>query len=55
MAKRIKVTGYLYPDDMAADEVDLDDPMGLSVKGHESYSMELAMLDDLDFVLEDAE
>lgn len=52
MAKRIKVTGYLNPDDMDPDDVDLDHEMGLSSEGFDRYASQLA-LDDITFELED--
>lgn len=50
--KRIKVTGYLIPDDMDPDHVDLDHEMGLSSEGFDAYATMFA-LDDVNFELVD--
>lgn len=47
---RIKVTGYLYTEDMDAEDVDLDHEMGLSESGHMKYMRLLGELDDIEFV-----
>ena len=56
MAKRIKVTGYLDPEEMASDHVDLSHEMGLSSEGYEAltgYGPEGLGLEDIEFELED--
>lgn len=47
---RIKVTGYLYTEDLDVEDVDLDHEMGLSDKGFQKYSRILNTLDDIEFV-----
>ncbi|WP_345264765.1 hypothetical protein [Nocardioides nanhaiensis] len=48
---KINVTGHLDTDDLDAEHVDLDHPMGLSSAGYEYWSRELP-LDDADFTLD---
>ncbi|GAA4680626.1 hypothetical protein GCM10023226_17240 [Nocardioides nanhaiensis] len=50
-AVKINVTGHLDTDDLDAEHVDLDHPMGLSSAGYEYWSRELP-LDDADFTLD---
>lgn len=49
MSKRIKVTGYLYPDDMDPEHVDLSHETGLSTEGFDVLHALLARaaLDDV--------
>lgn len=48
---KIRVTGYMAVGDIEEELVDLDHPTGLSEKGLEFYSEELAM-EELTFTLE---
>lgn len=52
MKKRIKVVGYIYPDDVDPTWIDLDHPSGLSVIGFERL-WATTDLDNMDFALED--
>lgn len=47
---RIKVTGYIEPGD---DEVDLDDPTGLTADAFDTYGNAFLSLDDVKFELVD--
>lgn len=54
---KIKVTGYLFIEDFEDDELDLNDPSGLSATGFDnllygSFPMPLSSLDDIQFELE---
>jgi hypothetical protein len=52
MGKRIKITGYLYPDDLSPDWVDLSHEMGLSEKGYMAMAKHVS-LDDMEIELVD--
>lgn len=52
---KIKVTGYIFPEDGDPKDFDPNHETGLSSEGYESYSNSLMALDDLTFKKEEDE